>query len=103
MRLIGRVIAVLLVIAAVLVALQDGTRWYYSGVLHPTVIGFFWEQVLALLHTNEAAVQHRASPWLWDNVIVYVLQLWAAPGFAVPGLILLWETRPRARRGTRLD
>jgi hypothetical protein len=94
---------VLLVVAAVLVALQDGTRWYYSGVLHPTVIGLFWDRVLALAHTNDTAMQHRMPPWLWDNVIVYLPQLWVAPTLAAPGLILLWQTRPRTRRGTRLD
>ena len=103
MKLIGRVIAVLLLLAAVLVALQDATRWYYSGTFHPTIIGTLWDWLLATLRIPQPEIQGRVTPWLWDNVIVHVLQLWAAPTFAVPGLILLWETRGRRRRGTRLD
>lgn len=103
MRLIGRVIAVLLLLAAVLVTLQDASRWYYSGGLHPTVIGALWDRLLALLQVPQQTVQRHVTPWLWDNVIAYFFQFWAAPTLAVPGLILLWETRSRRRHGTRLD
>jgi hypothetical protein len=103
MRLIGRVIAVLLLLAAALVMLQDATSWYHSGGFHPTTIGALWDRLLALLHIPQQTVQRLVTPWLWDNVIVYFFQFWAAPTFAVPGLVLFWETQRRRRRGTRLD
>jgi uncharacterized protein (TIGR03382 family) len=46
---------------------------------------------------------HIDPPWLWENVIAYVLLLWAAPTLAVLGLLFLWQTRRRRRSGTRLE
>jgi uncharacterized protein (TIGR03382 family) len=103
MRLIGRVIAVLLLLAAAAIALHDASGWYRTGLIHPTIIGAFWDQLLAVLKITQAAVQQRVPPWLWDNVIAYVLLLWAAPTFAVLGLLFLWQTRRRRRAGTRLE
>ena len=103
MRLIGRVIAVLLLLAAAAIALSDASVWYRTGVIHPTIIGAFWDQLLAALKITQAAVQQRVPPWLWDNVIAYVLLLWAAPTLAVLGLLFLWQTRRRRRAGTRLE
>ena len=103
MRLIGRVIAVLLLIAAALVTAQDLIRWYYSGGFHVTIVGSLWDHLLATLNVAQSEIQRRVPAWLWDNVIVYALLFWAAPTFAVPGLILLWETRGKRRRGTRLE
>jgi hypothetical protein len=103
MRLIGRVIAVLLLIAAAAIALRDASGWYRTGVVHPTIIGSLWDQLLAALKVTQAAIQQRVPPWLWDNVIAYVLLLWAAPTFAMLGVIFFWQTRRRQRSGTRLE
>ena len=103
MRLIGRVIAVLLLLAAAAIALHDASGWYRSGVVHPTIIGAFWDQFLAALKLTQAGVQRRVPPWLWDNLIAYMLLLWAAPTLAVLGLLFLWQTRRRGRAGTRLE
>ena len=103
MRLIGRVIAVLLLLAAAAIALHDGSGWYRTGVIHPTLIGTFWDQLLATLKLTQAGVQQRVPPWLWDNLIAYVLLLWAAPTLAVLGILFLWQTRKRRRAGTRLE
>jgi hypothetical protein len=103
MRLIGRLIAVLLLLAAAAIALHDASGWYRTGVIHPTIIGMLWDQLLAALKLTQPAVQQRVPPWLWDNVVVYVLLLWAAPTFAVLGLLFFWQTRRRQRAGTRLE
>ena len=103
MRVIGRVIAVLLLLAAAGIALRDASGWYRTGIVHPTLIGTLWEQLLATLKVTQAAVQQRVPPWLWDNAIAYILLLWAAPTFAVLGLLFLWQTRRRRRAGTRLE
>ena len=103
MRLIGRLIAVLLLLAAAAVALHDGSAWYRTGIVHPTLIGALWDQLLAMLKVTQATVQQRVPPSLWDNVIVYVLLLWAAPTFAVLGILLFWQTRRRQRAGTRME
>ena len=103
MRVIGRVISVLLLLAAGAIALQDASGWYRTSVVHPTLIGAFWDQVLAALKLTQPAVQKRVPPWLWDNVIAYVLLLWAAPTLAVLGLLLLLTTRRGRRAGTRLE
>jgi hypothetical protein len=103
MMLTGRVIAVILLIAAGAVTLQDAVHWSNAGVLTVTVVGALSDRLLAALRLSEPALQSHIPGWLWDNVIVYVLQLWAAPAFALPGLVLLWETRGRRRRGTRLE
>jgi uncharacterized protein (TIGR03382 family) len=103
MRLIGRVIAVLLLLAAAAIALRDAMGWYRTGVIHPTIIGAFWDQLLAALKLTQAGVQQRVPPWLWDNGIAYVLLLWAAPTLAVLGLLFFWQSRRRRRAGTRLE
>ena len=103
MRLIGRLIAVLLLLAAVAIALRDASGWYRTGIVHPTLIGTLWEQLLALSKTSQAAVQRRVPPWLWDNLIGYILLLWAAPTLAVLGMLFLWQTRRGRRAGTRLE
>ncbi len=103
MRVIGRVIAVLLLLAAAVIALRDASGWYRTGVLHPTLIGALWEQLLAALKVTQPAVQQRVPSWLWDNLIAYVLLLWAAPTFAVLGILFLWQTRRGRRAGTRLE
>ncbi|HEX9491201.1 MAG TPA: hypothetical protein VF930_13010 [Stellaceae bacterium] len=104
MILIGRIIAVLLLIGAALVTLQDAIGWYTTGVFEPTVVGTLWHKYSPnTLLLAQPAIQRHVSPWLWDNVIIHVLLFWAAPTLAVPALILLWQTRGRRRRGTRLD
>jgi hypothetical protein len=102
MRLIGRVIAVLLLLAAAAIAVQDVQLWYRTGIVHPTIIGSLSDWLLAALKTPQAAIQQRI-PWLWDNVIAYMLLLWAAPTLAVLGLMLLWQTRRARPSGTRLE
>jgi len=105
MILLRRVIAVLLLIAAAAVTLQDAVSWYNTGVFEPTVIGKLWFQLSpSTLQLAQPAIQRHVAPWLWDNVIIYLLLFWAAPTFAVPALLLLWETSGRRRqRETRLD
>lgn len=103
MRVIGRLIAVLLLLAAAAIALHDGSAWYRTGLVQPTLIGALSDQLLAALKVTQATVQQRVPPWLWDNVIVYVLLLWAAPTFAVLGILFLWQTRRRRPAGTRLE
>ena len=103
MRVIGRLIAVLLLLAAVALALRDASGWYRTGIVHPTIIGTLLDQLLATLKVTQASVQHRVPPWLWDNVIVYVLLLWAAPTLAALGILVFWQTRRRRQAGTRLE
>ena len=104
MIMTGRVIAVLLLIAAAAVTVQDAMAWYNTHVFEPTVIGKLWFQLSpTTLQLAQPALQRHIGPWLWDNVIVFLLQFWAAPTFAVPALLLLWETRGRRRHGTRLE
>jgi len=105
MILFGRIVAAILLLAAVLVTLQDVWAWYNTGVFEPTVVGKLWYQLSpTTLQLAQPAIQRHVSPWLWDNVIIYVLLFWAAPTFAVPALVLLWETSGRRRRReTRLD
>jgi hypothetical protein len=103
MRLLGRVIAMLFMLAAAAVALNDAFDWYKTGNLHPTLVGTLTDRLFTALQVAQADVQHAVPPWLWDNVIIYLFQLWAAPTLALPGLILLWETRGRRRAETRLD
>src|SRR5260221_582494 len=44
MILIGRIIAVLLLIGAALVTLQDAIGWYTTRVFEPTVVGTLWHK-----------------------------------------------------------
>jgi hypothetical protein len=103
MRAIGRFIALLFMTAAAAVLLHDVFGWYNTGVFHWMLVSTLTDQLLAALQVTQMQVQHGVPPWLWDNVLVYTLQLPAAPTLALPGLILLWETRPRGPRETRLD
>src|SRR5258708_34255793 len=71
MILIGRIIAVLLLIGAALVTLQDAIGWYPTGVFWPTLRGTLWHSdspntpLLA-----QPAIQRHRPPWLSGTLIV---------------------------------
>jgi hypothetical protein len=51
-----------------------------------------------LLNTAQAGIQRHVSPWLWDAVVLPVLEqpVWLVPAI-LAGLLLLLGTLPRRR------
>jgi hypothetical protein len=102
MVLIGRIIGWLLLIAAGITLAGDVFAWYQTGTWHLISGNELWYRIdRNSLTTARTAVQRYASPVLWDSVIQTILQFYALVVLAVPGLLLLWVTRSRAKRERR--
>ena len=93
-RLIGRWLGFLLLLAALLVLGHDLLGWRAEHVFAPIALGELW---LEINRASLAAVRRALPAPLWDPVTVAVLRLWAAPAFALPGLLLYWPSRKRRR------
>jgi len=93
-RLLGRWAGLLLLIAALLVVGRDLFGWRAAHVFTPIALGPLW---LELDRASLAAVRRDLPAPLWDPVMITLLRLWAAPAFAVPGILLYWPCRKRGR------
>lgn len=93
-RLVGRWLGLLLLIAALLVLGRDLLDWRVEHVFAPIALGTLW---LELNRASLAAVRRELPTPLWDPVLITLLRLWAAPAFALPGLLLYWPSRKRGR------
>jgi hypothetical protein len=105
-RFLARVVGFLLVAAAFLVAVVDGTRAIGSGAWRPVKVGDIWNAIdTSSLQLAQAAVERHIAAFLWDPVALAVL---TAPAFAVFGglgvvLMLLGRRREVRRIGYGRD
>jgi len=86
----------LLLLAGLMVLGRDLIGWWDVGVYAPASLDELWRE---LHRTSYGKIHGALSPML--------LRLWAAPGLAVPGLVLIWlgglrrAGTHRRRRATR--
>ncbi len=84
-KFVVRVLGVWLLAAAFVAFVIDGTRSIANGALTTTPLGATMFAIdPSMLNTAQAAVQRYIAPWVWDPVIVWLLE---APTFLTMGLI----------------
>ena len=100
--IIGRIIGLILLLAAAAAVGYEVRAAFESGAWRPIALGEFWYKLHASsLNGAQAGIQRYIAPWLWEPVITTVL-LWPAWAvFAVPGSVLAWACRRRRRRRRR--
>lgn len=95
-----RVLGVWSLLVAMVALTIDGTQSLASGegqwVVTP--LGQHWFKLhAASLNISQAAVERHVAPWLWDPVILTVLQIPTWIFFGVLGLLLYRAGRRRRR------
>ncbi len=97
-RFFSRVIGYWLVAIALVAAVVDGSRSIAAAAWSAVPIGQYWYDLSpATLDGAQTAVQRSVGPWLWDPIVMTVIQqpVWAV---AAPlGLLLIWLGRKRRR------
>ena len=88
-RFVLRSLGLLLVAAAFFFFVYDGTQWIANGKFSFTSVEYIWKQLNqnSLLWLQPVIEQH--VPWLWQNVVVRILQapIWAV--FTIVGAIAM--------------
>lgn len=103
-RIIGRIIGWILVIAAVAVFARDILASIDSGSLALMSTGELWFRLdNGSLNLVQAVIQRYVFPSLWDPVIVTILIWPATIVLGVPGMILVRLCRKRPRKEGMFD
>jgi hypothetical protein len=94
--MVGRFIGYLFSMIAIAAVLIDIINYIRGLGFDPISAGDVWKRIdLASLSVFQAGVERHLDPWLWDPVMVTILN---APLFAVaaiPGIILILVFRRR--------
>lgn len=94
--MIGRFIGYVFSMVAIAAILIDIINYIRHRTFDPISAGDIWKRIdLASLSVFQAGVERHIDPWLWDPVMVTVLN---APLFAVaaiPGILLMLVFRRR--------
>lgn len=93
-----RVLGVWSLLAAMVALTVDATQSLASGESQwiVTPLGEHWFRLHASsLNLAQAAVERHVAPWLWDPVIVTLLQVPTWIFFGVLGILLYWLGRRR--------
>ncbi len=97
--IIGRIIGLILLLAAAAAVGYEMRAAFETGGWRPVALGEIWYKLhSSSLNGAQAGIQRYIAPWLWEPAITTVL-LW--PGwavFGVPGGALYWYYRGRRRR-----
>lgn len=100
--IVVRFIGWLLLLAALIVLGRDFLAWYDTRVFAPVSLEQFWSNLdRGSLDQFEAAIMRVAAPWVWSGIVRELLRLWAAPTFAVLGVLLVWAGHRRDDRRRR--
>jgi hypothetical protein len=96
LRFLLRAIGMILIAAGFVGLVVDGTRSIANGALMFTPLGeaahrVFGERYLLF----QPAVERHISPWLWENVVLYVTLLPASVVAFFLGVLLLWLGQKR--------
>ena len=101
MRLWAHIVAWAALIVALLIAMRDGVSSLEQETLVIRRVGQIWFEIdPPSLNLAQAVVERYAAPWLWDDVIIHILQLPAVAIFAVLGVAFMVLSRS-SRRGGR--
>lgn len=100
--IIGRTLGWLVLLLAIVAEGADLLGFADTGAYRAHALGEVWHWIdSSSLQLAEAGVSRHISPWLWNSVILEVLQWPAALTLAVFGLVLIWLFRRRDRRRRR--
>ncbi|HTS91177.1 MAG TPA: hypothetical protein VMG55_04180 [Stellaceae bacterium] len=100
--IVGRILGWLVLILAIAAEGADLFGFWDTGAYRAHALGEIWNWIdTTSLQLAEAGVSRHISPWLWNSVIIEVLQWPAALTLAALGLVLLWVFRRRERRRRR--
>lgn len=99
--MVGRVLAWILLLLALIAAGHDGLTYLRTGSYSPTELGALWYMVdRGSLNLVQAVIERYVHPFLWQDVI-FPLLAWPAwlvlGGFAVI-LGILFSSRARKRK-----
>jgi hypothetical protein len=99
MRMIGRIIGWMLILAALILLGLDLLDFYRMKVFDPLAAGELWYSAhRGSLNLAQAVVQRYLHPAIWDPAITWIL---TQPAFAVVGLpgvlLVVLCQRPRHR------
>lgn len=100
-RFLFRLLALFCLAVAIIMAVVDATNSVAANAYVTTPLGQSWYSVSpATINLAQALVQRYTFPFLWDPVMVWILNL---PGFVVfAGLaLLLYIVGHKPRRRTR--
>lgn len=97
-RLLFRVLAMISLAIAVIMAVIDATRSIAASALTFTPLGESWYSVSPdTLNLSQAVVQRYTLPVLWDPVAIFILTLPGWLVFAALSLLFYAIGRPRRR------
>lgn len=99
LRLLFKSLGLLALVMAVITAVLDLTRSIANSNLTITALGEEWVNFsIASLQNFQVGVErHLGLPWLWENVIQFILLQPSWLVFSVLALIFLWVGRKRKR------
>jgi hypothetical protein len=84
-RFLFRTLGLLLLAAAFVFFVYDGTKSIAANALATTRLSEFWNIIdPSTLQQLEPYIKQHATAWLWDSVMVTILD---APAFAVFGIV----------------
>lgn len=98
MRLLAHIVGWTLLIVALVIAIRDGLSSLDQNQFVVRPLGQLWFEIDASsLNTLQAGIERNLSPWLWDPVIITVLQAPAVAVFGVLGIVFLLLSRASGR------
>ena len=95
--IVVRIIGWVLIATGIIVLGRDVLAWQDTGVLEPVSLEQLW---LELGRQSLARFEGALAPWLL-TIAHPALAPWAAPCFALPGLVLAWLGRRPPQRQRR--
>jgi len=92
-----RLVGLLLLAGGFIFLVYDGARSIADQTLRLTRLGDFWNDIHQASQRAAQVMVENYSPWLWNNVVKFVLNqpTWAVLG--VLGLVLMLLFRPKRR------
>jgi hypothetical protein len=99
--ILGRYLGWGFVFVACAVIVRDGIAWADIHHLAPLSLGGLWNDLSAASFRSARDRLDQTTPWLWSAALRPVLLLWAAPAFAICGMLLLWTCRRTPQRRFR--
>lgn len=99
LRFLSKILGLWLIAVALVAVVLDGTRTIAAANWSTKPLGQYWFDISpASLNGAQALVQRHVNPFLWDPLIVWLLQqpVWLTVGPL--GLLLLWLGERRRKR-----
>lgn len=104
--IIGRLLGWLITAAALMAAGAEIFASLEAGAYQGLALGELWFKIhTGSLNISQAIIQRYVHPFVWDPVIVTILQwpAWITLGILGPALVLLFRKRGRRDAGLDID